>query len=265
MFVCGIVPYGLPQSMVLQNLAQPFSLTVTLPIDSPPPLAGENWGDFSVLKVETSGQRRDEANKDYSILIVAYDTGTFVLPLPANIASETISQIKILAPTEEEIKAYAPIKELDFTPEKTPLWRWIAFIAGILIIAYLLWYLWKNQNRTIQVETKNKADAISMLLGIKNDWEHDALNSKQLGDGLINSLRICYKVNTKRSSRQLLLAIQKEIGGAIESNFANTLQDCDAWRFGKKDAKKEVGFMAIESIENILRQINPGKETATNS
>jgi hypothetical protein len=263
LLVFGISHHVSSQSTIRHTLAQPFSLTVQLPKESPAPLAGDDWGDFSVLQVALQEKASDEMNIGYKLLLVAYDTGMFALPSPANMASGTISQIQILAPKEEDIKEYAPVKELDFAPEEVPLWRWIAFIAGLLVIAYLLWYLWKNQKKPRQEEPKNTGDAYSMLLAIKNDWEKDALNSTQLGDGLVNSLRICYKVNTKRSTRQLMQAIQKDTGKSQESNIASALQDCDGWRFGKKQASRAEGFTAIESIEKILRRLKTEQKTET--
>jgi hypothetical protein len=247
------------QDTLLQKLASPFSVAVEASTDSPAPLAGDSWGDFTILNVEK--ENTGEKNLTYKMLIVAYDTGIFSFPTPISTASGKPHYIRILAPSEEEIKEYAPIKELEFTPQRIPLWKWILFFGGLIVLGWLLWYLWKKQNREIKNEAARREDALAMLIQVKEDWKQDQLNSQQLGDGLVNSLRMCYRVNTKRSTGQLQQAIKKDAGERLEPTLTSTLNDLDAWRFGKREASKADGFSSIAFIETLIGRLTGNTKT----
>jgi hypothetical protein len=237
------------QDTLLQKLANPFFLTMEATKDIPPPLEGDRWGSFSILKVEK------ENNRNYKMLVVAYDTGIFSLPAPVFHGSVNIKHIKVLAPSDEEIKEYAPIKELEITRENTPIWKWILFFAGLILIGWLMWYLWKKRKRENQEAVIKKEDALAMLAQVKEGWKSNGIDSQQLGDGLVNSLRMCYRVNTKRSTRQLQQAIKKDVGERLEPTLTATLDDLDAWRFGKKEATKTEGLSSIDFFEILMERL----------
>ncbi len=240
-------------------LAESFQHTVTAMPGSAAPQMGQMLGNFEILEVVAAGDTTSQSPISYNLLIVAYDTGSFTLPVSfpeAEANAQTIS-IRVTAPPDESIKNYAPPKELFFPTgdESSPL-KWPLLITGFLALLALAYWLLKRKKKTVNTPTLS-ANGVALLQQIKNQWASGKLDSLQLGEGLVNSLQAQLGITAKKSTRQFFKAIKKFNAKLLTTDLQTTLQLCDAWRFGKQIAQPTDGNLAIAQLEQLFNDLKP--------
>ena len=240
-------------------LAEPFQHTVTVMPGSATPQMGQMLGNFEILEVITSGDTASQSPILFELLIVAYDTGSFSLPvsLPEAAANAKLISIRVTAPPEESIKNYAPPKELVFPTgdESSPL-KWPLLITGLMVLFALVYWLLNRKKKTADTPTLS-ANGAALLQQVKNQWMGGKLDSMQLGEGLVNSLQAQLAVTAKKSTRQFFKAIKKSNAKLLTTDLQTTLQYCDAWRFGKQIAQPTDGNLAIAQLEQLFNNLKP--------
>lgn len=247
---------GKTQSEKPAILAQPFFIQTEIPKDSTQPANGLNWGSFMVLNV-TANTSPNPGYRGYQLQLVAYDTGIFPLPYPALSNGIATENIRVLAPSAEDIKDYSPLKEMEEAPQKIALWRWIVFFAGLIVLAIILIYLYRKRITSQPAKPVTAENVFQKIQTLKTDWAKQTISSIALGDGLVNILRSNYRVNTKRSTRQLLQIMEKEGSFMPLPKLKEVLENCDAWRFGKRKASLMQGNEAINQVEKFMEKITP--------
>jgi hypothetical protein len=78
---------------------------------------------------------------------------------------------------------------------------------------------------------------------------------------LVNSLQVQLGVNAKKSTRQFFKSIKRNNGKLLTNDIQNTLQHCDAWRFGKQIAQPMEGNTAIAHLEQLFIDLKPNPES----
>jgi LPXTG-motif cell wall-anchored protein len=216
-------------------------------------------GDFEILEVVAAGDSTSQSPILYELLIVAYDTGSFSLPVsfPEAAANAQTVSIRVTAPPEESIKNYAPPKELVFptSDESSPM-KWPLLIAGLMALLALAYWLLKRKKKTVNTPTLS-ANGVALLQQVKNQWLGGKLDSLQLGEGLVNSLQAQLGVTAKKSTRQFFKAIRNTNPKLLTTDLQTTLQYCDAWRFGKQIAQPTEGNLAIAQLEQLFNDLKP--------
>jgi hypothetical protein len=244
-------------------LAEPFEQKVTALPGSAAPQTGQMLGSFEILEVVAAGDTTLQSPIAYNLLLVAYDTGSFTLPISlpeAAVNAQTLT-IRVTAPPEESIKNYAPPKELVFpsNDETSPL-KWPLLITGLAALLALAYWLIKRKKKTEATPTLT-ANGAALLQQVKSQWLNGKMDSLQLGEGLVNSLQAQLGVTAKKSTRQFFKAIKSNNAKLLTQDLQQTLQYCDAWRFGKQIAQPNDGNKAIAHLEQLFIDLKPNAES----
>jgi hypothetical protein len=262
-FLFCITAFTHAQTQKFVMLAEPFQHTVTAIGGSAAPQNGQMLGSFEILEVVAAGDTTSKLPISYKLLLVAYDTGSFTLPvsLPEDAANAQTITIRVTAPPEESIKNYAPPKELVFpsSDDTSPL-KWPLLISGLAALLALAYWLMKRKKKTVPQQALS-ANGAALLQQVKSQWLGGKMDSLQLGEGLVNSLQAQLGVTAKKSTRQFFKAIKSNNAKLLTQDLQNTLQYCDAWRFGKHIAQPNDGNKAIAHLEKLFIDLKPHPES----
>ncbi len=242
------------QGNLTKELAEPFSIEVTLRKGAAVPQKGDVVGAFEVLDIKNKETGAPMGYGKVSLVLIAYDTGTFRLSgIIPEIDTTRDLMIFIVSPPANLVQAYGPVKEIEVSPEEqTEHYSYLWLLLGLSGTAAALYLLVRKRTSTpahiAAAQGEHWQDA---LYRISDQWKKEQLSSVELGEGLIAVLHNRFGVPHKKSVRKLYKSIEKEFPLDNGSNLKEILDQTDAWRFGKQVAEKAAGSRAIEVIRDL--------------
>lgn len=242
------------QGNLTKELAEPFSVEVTLQKGVVVPQKGDVFGDFEVLDIQNQEPGAQMGSRKVSLVLIAYDTGTFRLSgIIPEIDTTRDLMIFIVSPPANLVQEYGPVKEIEVSPEEQTehysyLWLLLG-LSGTSAALYLL--LRKRISTPAHIAAAQGEHWQDALYRISDQWKKEQLSSVELGEGLIAVLHNRFGVPHKRSVRKLYKSIEKQLPSENGSNLKEILVQTDAWRFGKQVAGNAAGSRAIEVIRDL--------------
>ncbi len=135
------------QGNLTKELAEPFSVEVTLQKAVVVPQKGDVFGDFEVLDIQNQEQGAQMGSRKVSLVLIAYDTGTFRLSgIIPEIDTTRDLMIFIVSPPANLVQEYGPVKEIEVSPEEqTEHYSYLWLLLGLSGTAAALYLLLRKR------------------------------------------------------------------------------------------------------------------------
>ncbi len=214
-------------------------------------------------------------NVKQQITLTSFDSGENTLPQFAinfdplsgdsvlNLFTDSLTISVAFSPMDSS-KTFHDIKTIIEVKDEWPLWMWIALVAGIILLAVIVYYLVKHftkKKKPLLYDTKLTPleEAMQAIDQLQNDKLLANGETKQFHVKLSDIFKrfISRKTNRKMlnlTSSEMLVDVKDFLSPNEISLLANSLRMSDAVKFAKYFPQQAESEGAMENMKEVIRR-----------